>query len=214
MRFASDTGGTFTDLLVEDDDGLVSLYKASTTPTDPIAGVMDALGLAAAARGLPLADMLAGADTFIHGTTHAINAIITGRAARTALVVTEGHRDILVFREGGRVEPFNQTIAYPKPYVPRSLTFEAPGRIVSTGEILRPLDEVAVLAVAGPHRGAGRRGGGRGAAVVDHQPGARAAGGGDDRGRACRACPTPCRTPSIRPCASSAAPPPPRSTHR
>ena len=56
MRFASDTGGTFTDLLVEDDGGSVSLYKASTTPADPIAGVMDALGLAAAERGLPLRD--------------------------------------------------------------------------------------------------------------------------------------------------------------
>jgi N-methylhydantoinase A len=147
VRLATDTGGTFTDLLVEDDDGLVCLYKASTTPSDPIAGVLDALGLAAADRGLTLAEMLGRADTFIHGTTHAINAIITGRAAKTALIVTEGHRDMLVFREGGRLEPFNQTIAYPKPYVPRSLTFEAPGRIVSTGEVLRPLDEAACLAV-------------------------------------------------------------------
>ena len=44
--------------------------------------------------------------------------------ARTALLTTEGHRDLLVIREGGRIEPFNFSVAYPEPYVPRALTFE------------------------------------------------------------------------------------------
>jgi len=143
MRFATDTGGTFTDLVVEDDDGAISLYKASTTPSDPVAGVLDALTLAAADRGLDLPSLLARADTFIHGTTHAINAIITKRTAKTALLVTEGHRDMLMFREGGRLEPFNQTVPYPKPFVPRALTFEIPERIIASGEVRTPLDEIA-----------------------------------------------------------------------
>lgn len=145
MRFATDTGGTFTDLVVEDDEGCITMYKASTVPSDPVAGVLAALSLAAEDRGLSLKDMLAKGETFIHGTTHAINAIITGRTAKTALIVTEGHRDILVFREGGRIEPFNNTVAYPKPYIPRALTFEAPERVIYSGEVLMPLDEKAVL---------------------------------------------------------------------
>jgi N-methylhydantoinase A len=145
MRFATDTGGTFTDLVVEDDQGRITMYKASTVPNDPVAGVLAALTLAAGDRGLALRDLLALGDTFIHGTTHAINAIITGRTARTALIVTEGHRDILVFREGGRIEPFNNTIPYPKPYIPRALTFEVAERLIYSGAVLTPLNEDHIL---------------------------------------------------------------------
>lgn len=145
MRLATDTGGTFTDLVVEDDDGLITLHKASTVPSDPVMGVLDALRVAASARGLSLAELLGRCDSFIHGTTHAINAIITGRTARTALIVTAGHRDILLFREGGRTEPFNHTIAYPAPYVPRALTFEANERIGADGAVIAPLDEAALV---------------------------------------------------------------------
>lgn len=147
MRFASDTGGTFTDLVVEDDDGRITMYKSPTVPSDPVQGVLGALTLAAADRGLALEAMLARADMFIHGTTHAINAIITGNVARTALLVTEGHRDMLVFREGGRVEPFNHSVPFPRPFIPRALTFEVPERIVYDGSVHQPLDEDAVVAI-------------------------------------------------------------------
>lgn len=145
MRLATDTGGTFTDLVVEDDDGSITLYKAPTVPTDPVAGVLDALTIAADARGLTLAHLLAQSSTFIHGTTHALNAIITGKAAQTALIVTEGHRDILLFREGGRTDPFNHKMAYPKPYVPRATTFEVRERVLASGEILLPLEDAEVV---------------------------------------------------------------------
>jgi N-methylhydantoinase A len=106
MRIACDTGGTFTDLLLETDDGKLIMYKTATTPADPLQGVLNALKLAAADHSRPLADFLAQVDTFIYGTTHAINAIVTGRTARTALLTTKGHRDILLLREGGRADPF------------------------------------------------------------------------------------------------------------
>ncbi len=147
MRFACDTGGTFTDLIVEDDDGSLTMYKASTTPSDPVKGVLDALTLAAEDRGLALADLLARGDMLIHGTTHAINAIITGNTARTAFLTTAGHPDILMLREGGRIEPFNFTAPYPDPYVPRALTFEVPERINSAGNVYTPLDEGAVVEI-------------------------------------------------------------------
>lgn len=155
MRLATDTGGTFTDLVVEDDDGSITLHKALTVPSDPMAGVLDALEIAARERGLSLCDLLGRCESFIHGTTHAINAIITGDTAHTALIVTDGHRDILQFREGGRAEPFNHTIAYPKPYVPRALTFEVPERMMADGTVMLPLDEARVLETLGRIRETG-----------------------------------------------------------
>src|SRR5262245_47712687 len=146
MRFAIDTGGTFTDLLVEDANGVLRMYKASTTPADPIVGIFECLDLAAADRGIPRRELLRAGGYFIHGTTHPINAILTGNTAKTAFLTTLGHPDVLVFREGGRTDLFNFTVPYPKPYVPRSLTFEIPGRILSDGSIREELDEGAVLA--------------------------------------------------------------------
>jgi N-methylhydantoinase A len=145
MRFAVDTGGTFTDLVVEDADGTLSLYKSPTTPEDPVAGVLDVFGAAAVARGQDRAQLLGEGRVFIHGTTRGLNAILTKTTARTAFLTTAGHPDILLLREGGRTEPFNHTRPYPAPYVPRALTFEVPERVLATGEIRTPLDEGAVV---------------------------------------------------------------------
>ena len=147
MRFAVDTGGTFTDLVVEDDSGEARMYKSATTPSDPVAGVLDTLELAAADYGLKRADLLAKGDMLIHGTTYAINAIITGNTARTAFLTTQGHPDVLVLREGGRIEPFNFTVPYPQPYVPRSLTYEVSERIKYDGSVHEALDEKAVVEI-------------------------------------------------------------------
>jgi len=147
LRFAVDTGGTFTDLMVSSDDGKLSMHKASTTPKDPVKGVIDSLALAAEASGQTLSDYLARGELLVHGTTHAINAIVTGSTARTAFLTTAGHPDTLVIREGGRMEPFNFTVAYPEPYIPRELTFEIPERIAVDGHIKTPLDEAAVIKI-------------------------------------------------------------------
>ncbi len=147
LRFAVDTGGTFTDLMVATEDGVLSMHKASTTPADPVAGVIDSLRLAAQAAGEDLRNYLGRGEILVHGTTHAINAIVTGATARTAFLTTQGHPDTLVFREGGRMEPFNFTIPYIEPYVPRALTFEIPERITASGTVKTALDEAAVLAI-------------------------------------------------------------------
>lgn len=147
MRFAVDTGGTFTDLIVEDDDGGLHMFKTATTPDDPIRGVINSLENAAEGLNKDLASLLGEGELFIHGTTHAINAIVTGNTAKTAFLSSEGHRDILVFREGGRMEPFNFTVPFPQPYVPRALTFEVPGRILADGSEMTPFDEAAVLQI-------------------------------------------------------------------
>ena len=149
MRFAVDTGGTFTDLVLEDDKGTLHMFKAPTTPDDPVRGILDGVRTAAQSFGETPESLLGRGELFIHGTTHATNAIVTGTTARTALLTTKGHPDMLVLREGGRIEPFNFRVPFPRPYVPRSLTFEIPGRIAADGAILEPLDETAVVEVIG-----------------------------------------------------------------
>jgi N-methylhydantoinase A len=148
MRLSVDVGGTFTDLVVDYGDGLLELHKTSTTSPDPLDGVLAVLEIAALGRGRSLREFVATADTFIHSTTRAINAVVTGTTAKTAFLVTAGHPDILLIREGGRSDPFNYRIPYPEPYVPRSLTFEVPERIGAAGEIVEPLDEDAVHRIA------------------------------------------------------------------
>ena len=144
MRFACDTGGTFTDLLVEDETGALHMFKAPTTPASPIVGVLDSVQVAADAFGMSRHDLMAKGQIFIHGTTRAINAIVTGTTARTALLTTRGNPDVLVFREGGRIEPFNFKVPYPEPYIPRHLTFEITERVGAKGEVVTALEEASV----------------------------------------------------------------------
>jgi N-methylhydantoinase A len=146
ISLACDVGGTFTDLVVMAPGGW-RLHKAPTTPADPVEGVLAAIDLAAAAAGQRRRDFLAGADRFVHATTRAINAVLTGGTARTAFLTTAGHRDVLLLREGGRLNPYDNRQGFPKPYVPRALTFEVPERIGAAGEIVTPLDAAAVLAI-------------------------------------------------------------------
>jgi N-methylhydantoinase A len=141
VRFAVDTGGTFTDLVIESETGMLSLHKSPTTPDDPVRGVLDVLEVAARDVGVPREELLNRGELFIHATTRAINAILTGNTARTAFLTTEGHPDVLLYREGGRSEPFNFTRPYPEPYVSRALTFEVPGRIGPAGQVIAELDE-------------------------------------------------------------------------
>lgn len=145
MRFAVDTGGTFTDLIVEDDVGELHMFKASTTAVDPIRGVIDALTVASTHFGEGLQQMLGRGTMFIYGTTHALNAVLTGNTARTAFLTTTGHPDILTLREGGRADAFDFTVPFPAPYVPRSLTWEISGRMLADGSEMTPLDETSVV---------------------------------------------------------------------
>jgi N-methylhydantoinase A len=147
LRFAVDTGGTFTDLIVAEASGDLAMYKVSTTPRDPVAGVIDALSAAAETAGTPVEDYLSRGELLVHGTTQAINAIVTGATARTAFLTTMGHPDTLVFREGGRLEAFNFTVPYPEPFVAKALTFEVPERVMADGSVKLPLDQPAVIAI-------------------------------------------------------------------
>jgi N-methylhydantoinase A len=144
---AVDTGGTFSDVVLTDERGELWVSKAPTTPERVFRGISEALRFSAEELGLSLEDLLAAADVFIYGTTAATNAILTQGTARTAFLTTEGFPDTLVLREGGKPDPFDFRIAYPKPYIPRRLTFEIRERVTSEGEVLVALDEDQALAV-------------------------------------------------------------------
>jgi N-methylhydantoinase A len=149
LRFGVDTGGTFTDLVIEGLPGGLRFFKRPTTPADPVQGLLDVIAAAAADLGTDAATLLARGEMFIHGTTRATNAIVEGATARTALLTTDGHRDVLLLREGGgRIAPMDYTQHYPDPYVPRALTFAVPERIRADGSVRVPLDEAAVVAIA------------------------------------------------------------------
>ena len=82
MRFAVDTGGTFTDLIVEDDEGRLHMYKAPTTPDDPVEGVLATIELAARDRDLKAESLLNHGDLLIHATTIATNSVLLARGPR------------------------------------------------------------------------------------------------------------------------------------
>jgi N-methylhydantoinase A len=149
LQFAVDTGGTFTDLVVDGDDAAPRFYKRSTTPANPVEGLLDVFSAAAADHGIPTPEFLGRGESLVFGTTRATNAVVTGQTAKTALLCTHGHPDILLFREGGgRKTLFDYTQEYPEPYVPRSLTFEVRERVLPDGTVRTPLDESAVAKIA------------------------------------------------------------------
>ena len=139
-RITVDTGGTFTDLVVADPDNRLIIGKAATTPSRIFDGMRAALDDVAAQIGVSGGELMANSDVLIYGTTRATNAIVTGNIAKTALLVTAGFPDVLVLREGGKVNPHDFSRPYPKPYIPRRHTFQIDERINAEGEIVRVLN--------------------------------------------------------------------------
>ena len=146
-RIGIDTGGTFTDVVVGNSSGILSVGKALTTRKRISEGILEGLGVAAASLGIDAGALLRQTSVFIYGSTRATNAILEGKTAKTALLVTHGFPDILVRREGGKTNPWDYTADYPEPYIPRHLTFEVQGRISSEGAALTPFDEAGATAV-------------------------------------------------------------------
>jgi len=144
FRVSVDTGGTFTDVVVADDTGAIHLAKAPTDLERAFQSIETALGELGPALGVTVSELLAQTEIFTYGTTRATNAVVEGRTARTALFTTEGFPEILLLREGGKLDPFRQ-LPYPGPYVPRHLTFEIRERIDSEGDVFLPLDEASVV---------------------------------------------------------------------
>lgn len=156
MYLGVDIGGTFTDVVLMDDSGAISTEKALTTPGDLETGVFNAIALAAETRGLSADELLARVTAFGHGTTQATNTLIERDGARTGLITTRGFGDTILlqrlmgFTAGLSVDQLGwySRRRYPDPVVPRRLIREVPERVDQAGNILLPLDEVAVRRAA------------------------------------------------------------------
>lgn len=141
IEIAVDIGGTFTDLVVREQNGRVDFFKSSTTPNDLSNGIFEGLKLIATQRRTSVPELLSACGSFACGTTAATNAILEGKVARTALLCTEGFRDVLAIREGGRADTYDIYVDYPEPYIPRHLTFGVRERMNAEGGIEVELDE-------------------------------------------------------------------------
>nr|MDQ5818691.1 hydantoinase/oxoprolinase family protein [Actinomycetota bacterium] len=131
VRLGVDVGGTFTDLVALSEGELVTA-KVPSTPRDQSVGVMNAIR----ASGV-------GADALCalaHGMTVATNALLERRGARTALVTTEGFRDVLEIARQNRPSLYDLTRDRPPTLVPRNLRFTVKERMAPEGEV-EPLDE-------------------------------------------------------------------------
>ena len=141
-RLAVDIGGTFTDLALEQ-GGRRTTIKVLTTPAAPELGVMEGFQTIIKAAGVAPGDI----ELIIHGTTLATNAVIERKGARTALITTEGFRDVIAMGNESRYDQYDLNIVLPEPLVPRYLRLPVPERLDNTGAVLRPLDEVAMQAL-------------------------------------------------------------------
>lgn len=151
-----DVGGTFTDLLVCDEEGRTRICKSPTTPADPSLGVFAALEQAAQDGRIGLQDFLSQVDAIVHGTTITTNAVLTRTGARTGFITTRGFRDLLAMRRGMKTgERYDLELAPPPVLIERALTLTVTERIDANGRVITPLVEEDVRAAAEVLRGAG-----------------------------------------------------------
>ena len=139
IRIGVDIGGTFTDVALEIGERRFT-GKILTTPHAPEEGVLAALRSVTAEAGVEPGEV----GVIIHGTTLATNALIERKGARTALLTTEGFRDVVEIRHENRFEQYDVNIDLPPPLVPRRLRLPIRERIDAQGEVLVPLDESSV----------------------------------------------------------------------
>lgn len=144
IRVTTDVGGTFTDLVCFETDGTtgearIVTAKSDTTPPDFEQGVLNVIAKAGVDP--------AAIDFLAHGTTVVINALTERKGVKVGLITTEGFRDTLEIARGNRPDFFNLHYEKPKPFVPRYLRRELPGRISYKGEEMKPLDLSGLAAI-------------------------------------------------------------------
>lgn len=142
VRLGVDIGGTFTDVVLEVDTSAFSA-KVLTTYAAPENAIIDGLHQVCAKANIDPGEI----DQIIHGTTLATNALIERRGAKTALITTEGFRDVIEMRTESRFEQYDLNLKLPEPLLPRQRRYTVPGRIDASGMELRPMTRADVEAV-------------------------------------------------------------------
>ncbi len=142
IRLGVDIGGTFTDVVLEVGKSSHST-KVLTTYAAPENAIIDGMHQVCAKAGI-------GTDQIgqiIHGTTLATNALIERRGAKTALITTQGFRDVIEMRTESRFEQYDLNLSLPEPLLPRQMRFTVEERMDARGQVLIPLERAEINAV-------------------------------------------------------------------
>jgi N-methylhydantoinase A len=137
-----DIGGTFTDVVLETGTAQFST-KVLTTYTAPEDAIIDGMMQVCTKAGIAPNAI----TQIIHGTTLATNALIERRGAKTALITTEGFRDVIEMRTESRFEQYDLNLSLPEPLLPRQMRYTVRGRMDACGQELIPVDRAEVEAV-------------------------------------------------------------------
>ena len=137
FRVGVDIGGTFTDIVFLGSDGRVLARKIASTPDDYSRAVLNGISSGVEELGIT-ADLVSEVS---HGFTVATNAIIEQKSAKTALITTEGFRDVLEFRRNRTPRLYDLYYEKSPPLVKRQWRLEVGERLNFRGEVLRPLDK-------------------------------------------------------------------------
>jgi len=142
FEIAIDTGGTFTDGVLVDEDGKISVAKFPTDISDPEKSLMGCIELLARERGIMDHELITNTAAIVIGSTIATNCIVSKKGARCCMITTKGFRDMLELSSRiAKEDPYDLRVPPPEYLIPRYLRFEVDERIQYDGEIITPLNE-------------------------------------------------------------------------
>src|ERR1700722_8691501 len=144
LRVGADVGGTFTDIACLSADGELSTCKIPSTPNDYARAIIEGIQTLTRSLGSTPDDLA----EVIHASTVATNTILERKGANTALVTTEGFREVLELRRIRVPRLYEPLYEKPPPLVPRRRRYEVKERLRSTGGVVAPLDETPGRGVA------------------------------------------------------------------
>ncbi len=150
VRLGVDIGGTFTDVVLEVGTASFSV-KVLTTYIAPENAIIDGMAQVCAKAGIEPSQI----GQIIHGTTLATNALIERRGAKTALITTEGFRDVIEMRTESRFEQYDLNLTLPEPLLPRQMRYTVPGRMDASGNELLPLTRADIEPIVAQIKAAG-----------------------------------------------------------
>lgn len=143
MIVGIEVGGTFTDLVMADKDGQLTVHKLPSTPSDPSVAAVDGLE-----QLLDLSGHAAeGITELLHGSTIAANALIQRKGARTVLLTTKGFRDVLFIQRQDKSTVYDMFYRKPEPLLDRDKVLEVDERMSATGEVVTPIDDASTAAL-------------------------------------------------------------------
>lgn len=141
MIVGVEIGGTYTDVVLVEDDGRLHCHKVGTTPEDPSEGAIRGVQQILQRAGRTAADV----QELVHGSTIATNTLLQRRGARTVLVTTAGFADVVFLGRTNKDAMYELGYRKPEPLLRRQQVLEVPERVSGSGQVVQPLDTTGLL---------------------------------------------------------------------